>query len=96
MKQPQNRKMPDALNALIADFEANRADVEALVERLNAASGEGANLAGEMRERVENLAQRVEMMHFSLCQAERRGAILELLADFRAGFGEALPEITAR
>jgi hypothetical protein len=40
--------------------------------------------AGEFAARLEEFALRVEMIQFGVCAAERRGALLDLLADFRA------------
>lgn len=87
LRNPQNTRYFDLVNAPIADFEANRIQADELAEALRAVceSGAGeADLAADIRERVGQLAERVEMMHFSLCRAERRGAILDLLGDFIA------------
>ncbi|TDP71919.1 hypothetical protein DFR33_108133 [Bradymonas sediminis] len=82
--------MPAELAQIIADFEAARTDAEQLGDALVdfcARFGQQENppdTAGDFLARVEQLAARVEMMHFNLCRAARRGAVLELVADFRA------------
>lgn len=87
VKKPPKTCHIDLVYGPIADFEANRIEADELAEALRAGCDSGGGLAdeaAEFRERVGQLAERVEMMHFSLCRAERRGAILELLADFLA------------
>src|SRR5690554_1767077 len=83
------------LAEIIADFEAARTDAEQLGDALVdfcARFGQQKDApatAKDLCARVEQLAARVEMMRFNLCRAARRGAVLELIADFRARASDA-------
>lgn len=87
MKKPSKTCDMERVKACMADFEARRIEADELAEALRAvceSDGAAADGAAAFRRRVGQLAERVEMMHFSLCRAERRGAIVELFADFLA------------
>lgn len=76
------------LARVLREFEQGRLEEDELEGALAAiptsADGHGETLgssppAGDLVE----LRRRLEMIHFNVCAAQRRGAILELLRDFR-------------